>query len=223
MEIMKSSEVNILRHLHCSSKAVFLVGIVLLAGCSGRPGRVSPPSIDAEDAAAQAMSTFDKNSDGFIADKELISAPALNAALKQLDEDGDGKVSEEEIVKRIRAWSESKIGIMSISCNVVMDSRPLEGVEVIFEPEPYLGNNVKPAVGITDRFGSTNMSVLKENRPTPESPAGVQFGLYKVRITQKSGSKSVPEKYNTKTTLGQEISYQDRGVQSQIVYRLKSR
>lgn len=198
--------------------------VVTSGGCSGGPAAIHPPRINADEAAQRALKMYDTDGDGYIAGNELEKAPALKAAMKTLNTDGDAKISEEEIAARIRAWEASQIGLMSIRCSVTMDGRPVNGAEVVYEPEAFLGGAILPAVGITDQYGNANLSILKENRPSPDSPPGVQFGLYSVRITRKfDGGKSIPAKYNSETTLGQEVSFQDAGVQSQIVYKLKSR
>ena len=169
------------------------------------------------------MELYDSNKDGYVAGEELDAAPALKASLVTLDSDGDGKVSVEELTARIQAWKDSRIGIMSVRCAVVMKGRPLVGAIVTYDPEPYLADYIATATGTTDEFGYASMSIPKESRPTPDAPPGVRFGLYRVRISiNESGNESIPAKYNTNTILGQEISFEDPRVISQIVYSLKS-
>jgi hypothetical protein len=86
---------------------------------------------------------------------------------------------------------------------VTLDGRPLEEAEVKLDPEPFLGDAVKPASGVTRSDGA----ILKiDPALLPEEDRylrGVQPGLYKVRITHPS--QKIPPRYNTATTLGQEI------------------
>jgi hypothetical protein len=174
--------------------------VPLVGGCGGL-SEVKPPQVNADVAAAAAIEAYDENSDGMLSEAELAKLPALT--LKSADKDGDGQVSAAEIATRIRLWSEGETGIMSFYCTVTLDGRPLEGAEVKLDPEPFLGDAVKPASGVTRPDGA----ILKID-PTllPEEDRylrGVQPGLYKVRITHPS--QKIPPRYNTATTLGQEI------------------
>src|SRR5688500_9351038 len=92
-------------------------------GCSSGPSRIQPPSIDADDAASQAMELYDKDGDGAIAAAELDAAPGLKAAMATLDTSKDGSVQEEEITARIESWQASGVGIVSLNCTVTMDGR----------------------------------------------------------------------------------------------------
>jgi len=211
-------------HIRCSTALNLMTGIVLLVGCSGRPGRISPPSIDTDEAAAGAMELYDLDKDGFISGAELDAAPALLTAMRQLDTNTDQQVSADEISARVQAWEDSKIGLASVECTVELDGRPLVGAEVVYETEPYLSDSIASAKGKTNKFGRASMSIPMEHRPRSDSPPGMQFGLYRVRITMTEGDQQIlPSRFNTESTLGQEISNQDAGYQSRIVYRLKSK
>ena len=72
---------------------------------------------------------------------------------KSADKDADGQISAEEIAARIRVWSEGETGLMSFYCMVTLDGRALEGAEVKLDPEPFLGDGVKPASGVTAAMG----------------------------------------------------------------------
>jgi hypothetical protein len=172
----------------------------LLSGCGGL-SELKPPQVNANEAAAAAIEAYDNDSDGKLSETELAKLPALT--LKNADKDGDMQISAEEIAARIRLWSEGETGIMSFYCMVTLDGRPLEGAEVQLDPEPFLGDAVKPANGVTRPDGA----ILKiDPALLPEEDRylrGVQPGLYKVRITHPS--QKIPPRYNTATTLGQEI------------------
>jgi hypothetical protein len=173
---------------------------IVISGCGGL-SELKPPQVNADEAAAAAVEAYDENGDDKLSEAELAKLPALS--LKSADKDGDGQVSAQEIAARIRLWSEGETGIMSFYCNVTLDGSPLEGAEVKLDPEPFLGEAVKPASGITRSDGA----ILKiDPALLPEEDRylrGVQPGLYKVRIMHPS--QKIPPRYNTETTLGQEI------------------
>ena len=185
---------------------VVMLGIAMLAGlgCSGRPARVDAPGISAGAAASEAIKTYDKDGDGAIGGAELDAVPAIKYALARIDKDGDGKASEAEIQGRIEAWQETKVGMMSYNCTVNFTTarspqpQPLEGATVVYEPEPFLGENVKQAEGKTGPSGGASIAIPGGDLP------GAHCGLYKVRITHDK--YTIPDKYNTNTILGDEVA-----------------
>jgi hypothetical protein len=64
-----------------------------------------------------------------------------------------------------------------------------------------------------------------EERPSSDTPAGLALGLYRIRVSKMvDGKETIPARYNTETTLGQEVSMDDPAVASQRVrYDLKSK
>jgi hypothetical protein len=68
------------------------------------------------------------------------------------------------------------------------------------------------------------VSIPKDQRPTPDTPPGLQLGFYKVRISKQVGGKeSIPAIYNSETTLGQQISPDDPALLKQnLRFDLKS-
>ena len=204
---------------------VFTLMFVAAIGCGGGPDAIALPDFDPSDAAERAMELYDTNKDGYVAGDELAKAPGLNAALKTLDTDGDGKVSETEVADRVRAWINMSIGLMTFSCDVLLDGRPLEGATVTFEPEAFLGDAIQAAVGTTALGGRARPKIPKENRPSPDSPPGVQAGLYKVKITLPAAAgKQIPAKYNEETILGQEVSKDDWAIANKrVIFKLESR
>ena len=200
--------------------AVSLIPTVL-GGCSRGPAAIKPPRIDAAAASAAALAEFDTNADGVIGAEELNSAPGLRAGLAAFDTNGDDQIDGGEIESRIAAWRDSKVGLITIRCDVLLNGAPLEGANVTYEPEKFLGDQVQAATGATDRFGMAYMSIPKEKRPTADAPAGVQFGVYRVRVSKiVDGREVIPARYNTATELGQEISHDDPGVADGIRYEL---
>ena len=178
------------------------VGVGLPIGCSGRPARVHPPTYNAQ-AGAEAIAAYDANGDGAIADEEFDSVGALRAALKQIDTDGDGRVTAAEIDARVQAWQSTKVAEMPVLCEVTIDGKPLAGAQVTFEPEPFLGDILKPAGGTTEANGNASISLADEHLADPRYP-GVACGWYKIRVT--SSEREIPAKYNTQTTLGCEVA-----------------
>ncbi len=197
--------------------------LALLVGCGGGQSRVYPPDIDPGDAAELAMELYDTNGDGFVAGEELEKAPGLNAAMATLDTDKDGKVSEDEVAARIRVWQGTNVGITSIVCTVLIDGKPLEGATVTFDPEEFLGSDIQEAVGISGPLGDFYPSIPDGKSPNADV-YGIQFGLFKVRVSKVVGGKeTIPEKYNVNTVLGQEVSNDDPAMQShKVVFRVKS-
>jgi hypothetical protein len=104
-----------------------------------------------------------------------------------------------------------------VKANFTLDGRPLSGAEVIFEPESFLGEDIKAAVG-ESTSGLATVTVPKDQRPMKDTPPGLQPGLYRVRVSlKKAGQETIPAKYNTETTLGQEIAPDDPAVAGQKV------
>ncbi|MBA3483777.1 MAG: EF-hand domain-containing protein [Pirellulales bacterium] len=198
-------------------KTYLLATLAAALGCSSGPSRVQPPSIDADDAASAAMELYDKDGDGAINAAELEAAPGLKAAMTTIDANKDGSVQEDEIVARIEAWQATNIGVMAVKANFTLDGRPLSGAAVTFEPETFLGEDIKAAVGETTS-GLSTVTIPKDQRPAKDTPPGLQPGLYRVRVSlKKDGQETIPAKYNSETTLGQEIAPDDPAVAGQKV------
>jgi hypothetical protein len=176
------------------------------SGCFSRgPSRVHPPSISASGAGSGAMEQYDANKDGAVKADELEKAPSLKASLKQLDKNNDGGVSADEVASRVKAWQDSKVGKMAVSCTVTLNGKPLEGAAVTFDPEKFLGAEIKPCSGTTGPNGMASLSV--PIAPGSDEPGGAACGLYLVRVSKKEGGRElIPAKYNTETILGKEIA-----------------
>ena len=198
-------------------------GVLLLlnSGCSSTPARVTAPSISASGAASGAMEKYDTNKDGSIDAAELEKAPALKEALDKIDANHDGKITADEITARINQWKDSKLGLTSMSVSIKLDGRPLDDATVTFVPEEFLGSAVQKATGKTDKNG---MAMLTIANPPIAGLTGVQPGLYRVEISkQANGQETVPAKYNTQTTLGQEVALDAKGMQEGVKFELTSK
>jgi hypothetical protein len=195
------------------------------ASCDRGPAAVRPPSIDASAAGELAIDQYDSDGDGLVSGDELEGAPVLKAALPRLDTNADKAVSADEVTARIEHWQATGMGLTSFGFTVTLDGRPLEGATVTLEPEAFLGDDIRPAVATTDLFGTGGPSVPKDQRPTAETPPGVQLGLYRVKITKiVAGKETIPARYNAQTTLGQEVSPDVPEIANRrVVYALKSK
>ncbi len=128
----------------------------------------------------------------------------MNLAILQAPFLGD------EVAERVKAWQGFRSGILTFGCQIRMNGKPLPNALVVLEAETFLGNNIEVAQGITGSDGHASIKIPKENRPTPDAPPGMRIGLYLVKVSkQQNGQEMIPEKYNTATTLGKEVSPDD--------------
>jgi hypothetical protein len=224
-EIAFGSSTRLPRHQIRMTKrgAAWAVGIALLlvAGCSSRPGAIRPPDVDADDAAAQAVDRHDRNSDRQLSKEEWSASPELSAVAPSYDKNGDGNLSVDEIVAGFEAWTQSGVGARAVPFAIVWNGRPLSGATVRLVPAPYFDNALKGASGEAGPGGAGQLNMAPEDRPrnAPDIPL-MQPGLYRVEITHPS--VKIPEKYNSKTTLGIEISATNPGPQG-ITWSLSAR
>jgi len=213
--------------LSTRSKAAALAALVLLglSSCRYGPAAVQQPGIDASAAGSDAMELYDTNGDGKVAGDELAKAPALKAALARLDTNKDGSVDASEVTARINVWQEMRTARTSVRCHVKLDGQPLQNATVVFEPETFLGDEIKTATGVSNQFGDVYPSIAAEELSDPTLPGGVHFGLYKVRISKVSnGKETIPSRYNTETELGQEVSDDDPAMKNNnMAFALKSK
>jgi hypothetical protein len=188
-------------------------------GMETGPRRIFPPNIDAAAAGKEAIRLYDKDKDGKISGKELDKCPGLKSAIDNLDPSGKEEITAQKIAARIKKWQDSKLGRMSLGCRVTHNGKPLDGAEVRFVPEKYLGKGLKIAKGKTDANGMVMLSVPQKTTGQFRDPPGVAPGLYRVEIS-KEGEK-IPAKYNTQTVFGQEVAMDAKGIQEGIKFDLK--
>jgi hypothetical protein len=184
----------------------FIAGLILatcLTGCSRGPGRVTPPKIDPERAATEAIRLYDTDKDGSLNAAEIAKCPGMLAEIKSYDHDGNGLVSREEIMARIQDLRKHGIGLTRLNCDVTVNGRGLKDATIEFEPEPYLGEEIQSARGLTDADGVAQMAIPEDKLPADQQGLkGIHYGTYKVRITHPK--VKLPAKYNVETTLGYE-------------------
>jgi hypothetical protein len=171
------------------------------------PRRMPVPAIDAKVAGAEAIKLFDANKDGKLSGDELNKCPGVKAAIEQIDPSGNGEITAETIAARIKAWQDTKLARMTMSCTVLHNGQPLAGAVVKFVPEKFLGKNLKTGTGKTDAHGIAMLSI-----PTtgPHDPPGMAPGFYRVEITKEG--EQIPAEYNTDTILGQEVARDAKGI-----------
>jgi hypothetical protein len=184
---------------------------------------VAAPKLDPGQSAAEAIRLYDENGDGEIGGEELTKCPSLmdkktNEALAQIDKDGNGAVSEEEIADRIRFFTETKLGSTSLACQFRWRGQPLQGATVTFVPEPFMKDFIQPASGST---GINGMASLSRGEGIDNS--GITVGFYKIEVSKQdaSGKELLPAKYNTETTLGQEVTLGSQEVAMGLFYDLR--
>lgn len=178
-----------------------LVVIGTLVGCQfpADSGSLRSP---ADRSAAAAISALDTDGNGVLDRREVKACPDLLNAWDLYDQDRDGYLTHQELVQRFRTFCRGRPPSKSVTFQVLLDDKPLVGADVRLEPEPFVAQYAKPALGLTDTMGLTSPR-------TPElGLGGVYCGLYRILISWKDadGREQLPPRYNIETTLGQEIS-----------------
>jgi hypothetical protein len=176
---------------------------VLMGGCSSGPEGVKPPKINVSSAAAQAIELYDTNHDGKLSQEELAKCPAILITLDVYDANHDKFVDQQEIQDHLAYLLRNGTGATQLACNITYQGSPIAGAKVVFEPEPYLGNDIQAAEGVTNNSGAADLGMPPEKAPAAlKNMKLIQYGTYKVRITHPT--IKLPAKYNTDTTLGYE-------------------
>jgi len=183
-------------------KRITLLALIMLAGCSGGPDRFEAPSVDAESAATKAIELYDVNSDGTLSQEELAKCPGILSKLAAYDRNGNGSVEQEEIAKQLSRLL-NRTGGTQLNALVLYKGKPLAGATVRLEPEPYLGEEIQAAEGLTDGSGLAELAIPFEYVPEHlRRLKTVHYGTFKVRITHPT--VAIPAKYNSETELGYE-------------------
>jgi hypothetical protein len=197
---------------------VFALASIIVAGCSHGPARVTAPKISASSVAAKAIEQYDADHDGKLSGAELDACPSIKSALDKIDTTSDGTVTAEKLTARIQAWQKG-VARIGFGCTVLHNGEPLAGADVKFVPEKFMGGSYPTGTGKTSGLGKTDVTMPAteggDNRP------GMPPGFYRVEIT-KTGD-NIPAKYNTETTLGQEIAVDNTIARSAdgVVFDLK--
>ncbi len=206
----------VIRLAHFCLVALLAVILLTQSGCLGQPSRIAPHGIDAVAAGQEAIKMYDTNKDGKISGAELDNVPSFIKGLPNFKSTKEKGVTAADITARIKAWQQTKIGRCGgVIVKVTRNGKPLEGADVKFVPEKFLGGNLPVSTGTTESDGSALMS---EPISGPGDPPGVPPGYYRVEITMPNGS--IPAKYNTQTIFGEEI-YPDIMRTRAIIYDIK--
>ncbi len=158
---------------------------------------------------------YDANKDGKLSGEELDKCPGLKAALPRL---GGSEVTADMIAGRIQEWQRTKAGRLPANCVVTRNGAPLEGAEVKFVPEKFLGDNMPTGSAKTDASGMVQVSTPGA-AGTAYDPLGLPPGFYRIEITKEG--MDIPAKYNTETVLGAEIALDSGVLQSDIRLNLE--
>jgi hypothetical protein len=198
---MSASQRSLLKTRGNLLAALIIVAGLGSAGCTDDPSRLAAPNWDPAGMATQAMADLDNDGDGKLYLEELEAAPGLKYCAKLLDAEGngDGSLSREEIVARLTLYRKMRVGLTAFDCRVMLNKRPLVGAKVRLVPEPFLGKVVGPQESTSKKGGWVKFSA-GEGINMSVAPVC----MYRVEIT--SPDVEIPEKYNTKTTLGVEVS-----------------
>lgn len=195
---------------------------LILVICSRGPAPIPVTRFNAKQCAAKALELHDSNADGSLSSDELDASAGLSYAAKRADTNADGELDESELISMVDAWNKKSIGLITLRCNVKHRRRPLKGATIRLEPEPFLAGLIKAAEGVTDEFGDAFLSVPKDKRPIADAPPGAQLGLYRVVVSKlEKGQETIPDRFNIKTVIGQEVAFDDPGVLNGIEFELK--
>ena len=146
---------------------------------------------------------YDKDQDGRLQESELAACPGIFLHRSDYDSDGDGAISQQEIEARIEQFAAARIGQTTLQIRVMWNGRPLPGATLEMSPEPYLGEEIKTAWGLTGDGGVAVMDIRDEDLPESDRGIrGVHVGTYKIGVTHPT--IKIPEKYNVQSTLGYE-------------------
>lgn len=180
--------------------------LLLLIGCNG-PAEVPELSVDPASATEAAFEMYDANSDQALSKKELASCASLTKSFKKIDKDNSGTLSNEELQTAIENQVNSSVRMVTLRVKVTLDGKPLTGGTVSAVPEPFLGANTIQASGDVLSDGIAFLVLPRDQMPEDlKNATGVQLGFYRLEV--KHPSKSIPEKYNTKTIYGIEVTPQ---------------
>lgn len=168
------------------------------------------PRFDVEAASSRALTELDTDGNSEISATEAKRSPAMTDAFARFDKDASGSVSKAELSDRFQRYQSAGVALYHWNCQITSNGRPLVGATVTLVPEAFLGENFPRASATTDSRG-TAAPVINDSDLN-----GAQFGLYRVEISRKdaSGKETIPEQYNVKTSLGQELASGVRSAES---------
>jgi hypothetical protein len=180
--------------------------ILTVVGCNPAPPTNAPvraaASYDSEAIVNASFKQYDSNSNGTLESGELASCGSLKHFAGK-----KGSLTKEVLRKHVASYVEKgpENAVVNVGAVVELGGSPLEGATVTLTPEAFMGSGFEPVSGTTDSRGYVEF----------RSPAGagIAAGFYKISISKKDpgGKETVPEKYNTASKEGREISNGPRG------------
>jgi hypothetical protein len=194
-------------------------GLLLAAGCGSPPTTPevhSRASYDPAAMTAAAFAEYDRDKNGLLEGAELDACPALKGALAGIDSNRDGKVSTAELQARFESYGAGNAQTVSAPVTVTLDGAPLADATVQFVPEAFMGAAAQEATGKTGPAGA-----VAAFTSGGKQYAGLQPGMYKVKITRAESGPPLPARYNAQTTLGAEV-FGGRGAKP-LTFALSSR
>lgn len=187
------------------TKVLTLLAACLLCGCSNHPPAITAPNVDAAEAGEQAVNLYDQNGDSVLSKDELQACPAMLNNLDVFDRDSNGEVTAKEVAKRIDEVLGFEVGLAPVDIEVNLNGRPLVGVSVHLNPEPFWGDALKPAVGVTDQAGNALPTIDRSHLPEAQQRfRGVIPGTYQIWI--EDSRNKIPKRYTKPGALGKEIA-----------------
>jgi hypothetical protein len=193
-------------HERISARGIFLLAIVGVVGCNSGPVRITQAKVDIPSVVETVFSQYDTDQGGSLSKSELADLASVRRSWGLYDTDGDAEISREEFQQRLEAVFDRRASLVTASCLVMRKGKPLEGAEVRLVPEEFLSDVLPSAVGKTREDGATVLGLAEEDLPAgaPRVRDLMRPGLYRVQI--EHASQTIPEKYNSQTVLGQEVS-----------------
>jgi hypothetical protein len=150
------------------------------------------------------MEQYDTDHDGKLSGAELDACPSIKSALANIDTAGEGSVTAEKLTARIQTWQKG-VARIGFGITVQRNGEPLADAEVKFIPEKFMGDNYPTCTGKTD--GNGKADIVRPPVEGGDNRPGIPPGFYRVEITKGS---EIPAKYNTSTTLGQEVAVDNK-------------
>ena len=205
MELLSRKPNSMQQHGSHHSLTLTAVLLCVLTGCYSNLAPVKPPRIDVVSATNGMLAMFDTDQDGALDKSEANACQALTDQWDRYDVDSDGSATREEIQARFEKWTAGDTGMMNLRADVYWRGKPLADAIVKLTPYDFLGDNVLPAEGATDRYGSVFLTIPKDLLPASQQGThGMQVGLYAVQVTHPN--VKIPSKYNTSTELSVDLS-----------------
>jgi hypothetical protein len=180
----------------------------LALGCNSGPSAVKAPPLDPAKLADGALAEYDKDGDGSLSKAEVKNSPF---EVSRWDTNQDGKIDRDEIEQKFKNYEKAQAGVTMLMCTIVYGSQPLEGAEVVFEPDDFMKDYIETASGTTDANGVVSLGIPELVAKDPTLSGGIRNGLYRVKVTHPE--RKIGPKYNEETTLMYEVSPVDYNTQ----------